>query len=367
MRGPRRIVVVLLAAGLALPVLRACRAAGPAASEPVKNVVLAIHGGEGDLDEKSLSREERAKIQETLEQALTRGRDRMTAQGGTSLDGVEEAIRVLEDSGLFDAGKGTVLDHDGHASLDASIMEGKNRKAGAVAGVTLVKNPIRAARAVMEKSRHVLLVGRGADLFALQQGLTLVPPDYFLNPKNWEELQEAWKKEAATKKDNPRFRKQARAEPPGGRRKFGTVGAVALKDGVLAAGTSTGGLTNKLPGRVGDSPIIGAGTYADNATCAVSCTGIGEYFIRYAVASDVSARVRYKGIRAREAADQVVEELKTIKTEETYDVPGVEGGLIVLDRDGTFTAHYNATQMTRGSITRDGKPHVILFDKAPPK
>jgi beta-aspartyl-peptidase (threonine type) len=366
MRGPRRIVVVLLAAGLALPVLRACRAAEPAAGEPVKDVVLAIHGGEGDLDQMKLDPKERAAIQKTLEQALEQGRKRMMAPGGTSLDGVEEAIRVMEDSGLFDAGKGTVLDHDGHASLDASIMEGKNRKAGAVAGVTLVKNPIRAARAVMEKSRHVLLVGRGADLFALQQGLTLVPPDYFLNPTNWKELQDAWKKEK--KKDNPRFSKQTRHEPPGSRRKFGTVGAVALKDGVLAAGTSTGGLTNKLPGRVGDSPIIGAGTYAENATCAVSCTGIGEYFIRYAVAYDVSARMKYnKGVTARQAAHEVIQELKKVETEEAYDVRGVEGGLIVLDQHHTFTADYNATQMTRGYITNNGAPHVILFDEAPPK
>lgn len=358
MRVPRRVVLSLLAGSLALPVVLLARAAEPPADPPVANVMLAIHGGEGDLEEMKTSEEEKAKYEATLRDALEKGRESMRRQGGTSLDGVETAIRVLEDSGLFDAGKGTVLDHDGHASLDASIMEGKDRKAGAVAGVTIVKNPIRAARAVMQETRHVLLVGRGADLFAIRQKLDVVHPDYFLNKKNWDELQEEWKK------DNPRFRKQAREGPPA-RRRFGTVGAVALWKGTLAAGTSTGGLTNKLPGRVGDSPIIGAGTYADNGTCAVSCTGIGEYFIRYAVAYDVSALMKYKGMAAGQAADRVIEELRGIQgAPPDPHIKGVEGGLIVLDNQGNFTVRYNADQMTRGYVRDDAKPPAVaLFDK----
>jgi beta-aspartyl-peptidase (threonine type) len=327
-------------------------------------VVLAIHGGEGDLDEKTLNPKDKEMYLETLAKALTRGREAMQKAGGTSLDGVETAIRVMEESGLFDAGMGSVLDHDGHASLDAAIMRGDDHKAGAVADVTIVKHPISAARKVMECSPHVLIVGPGADRFALRWvPKDIVSPDDFLNKKNWQELQEVWKK-----KKDVRSRPQAGGSPAAGRRRYGTVGAVARWKGVLAAGTSTGGLTDKLSGRVGDSPIIGAGTFADNNTCAVSCTGIGEYFIRYAVAHDVSARMKYKGTRmtAEQAASEVTAELRKIRTEEKSDAPGgegVEGGLIVLDKNGTFTARYNATQMTRGYIKDDGKPPVVtLFD-----
>jgi beta-aspartyl-peptidase (threonine type) len=325
-------------------------------------VVLAIHGGEGDLDEKMLNPQEKEKYKKTLAKALTDGRSAMEKAGGTSLDGVETAIRVMEESGLFDAGMGSVLDHDGHASLDAAIMRGDDHKAGAVADVTIVKHPISAARKVMECSPHVLIVGPGADRFALRWvPKDIIPPDDFLNEKKWQELQEVWKK-----KKDLRARPQAGGGPAAGRRRYGTVGAVALWNKILAAGTSTGGLTDKLSGRVGDSPIIGAGTFADNNTCAVSCTGIGEYFIRYAVAHDVSARTKYAGRKAEQAANEVIGELKKIKTEEKSDAPGgegVEGGLIVLDKNGMFTARYNATQMTRGYIKDDGKPPVVtLFD-----
>jgi beta-aspartyl-peptidase (threonine type) len=325
-------------------------------------VVLAIHGGEGDLDEKTLTPKDKEEYLKTLARALTKGREAMKKPGGTSLDGVETAIREMEESVLFDAGMGSVLDHDGRASLDASIMRGDDHKAGAVADVTIVKHPISAARKVMECSHHVLIVGPGADRFALRWvPKDIVSPDDFLNKKNWQELQEVWKK-----KKDVRARPQSGGGPAAGRRRYGTVGAVALWKGTLAAGTSTGGLTDKLSGRVGDSPIIGAGTFADNNTCAVSCTGIGEYFIRYAVAHDVSARMKYKGIPAEQAASEVIGELKKIKTEEKSDAPGgvgVEGGLIVLDKDGTFTARYNATQMTRGYVKDDDKPPVVtLFD-----
>jgi beta-aspartyl-peptidase (threonine type) len=359
MRGLKGILLSLLVAGPALVAL-AADALEPPGGPTEKGVMLAIHGGEGDLDEMTLTRKEKADYEQTLAKALTEGRAAMKKPRGTSLDGVVAAIRVMEESGLFDAGTGSVLDHDGHATLDASIMEGKDHRAGAVADVTIVGHPISAARAVMEHSDHVLLVGPGADRFALRWvPKDVLPPDDFVNRKNWAELQEVWKK----KKDR-RSRPQAGA-PAAARRRYGTVGAVALWNGVLAAGTSTGGLTDKLSGRVGDSPILGAGTYADNDTCAVSCTGIGEYFIRYAVAHDLTARMKYKGIGSRDAADAIVVELRHIPVKET-DAPkgGVEGGLIVLDKDGNFTARYNATQMTRGYIRDDGKPPVVtLFDK----
>jgi beta-aspartyl-peptidase (threonine type) len=362
MRVWRAVPVVVLAVCLALPVLLVGEAAEPAGGAPVKDVVLAIHGGEGDLSPTS-PKDEVEKVEKMLKQALEAGYNRMTAPGGTGLDGVEAAIRVLEDSGLFDAGKGSVFTHDGHNELDASIMEGKDKKAGAVANVTIVKNPISAARAVMEKSRHVLLVGRGAEMFALEHKLEMVPPSYFFNQKSWDELQDEWKK-----KKDPRSRRAARDEAPGRRPHFGTVGAVARWKGTLAAGTSTGGLTDKLPGRVGDSPILGAGTYADNDTCAVSSTGIGEYFIRYAIAHDVSARMKYKGLPADKAAGEVIGQLKTIPVKEpTEGVEGVEGAVIVLDKDGNFSARYNSTQMSRGWVTRDGTVTVRLFDQSPPK
>jgi beta-aspartyl-peptidase (threonine type) len=255
--------------------------------------------------------------------------DRSVEDVVLAIHGVEAAIRVMEESGLFDAGMGSVLDNDGHASLDASIMRGDDHKAGAVADVTIVKHPISAARKVMEKSNHVLIVGPGADRFALRllPKEDIIDPDAFLNEKKWQELQEVWKKK------DKRLPK-AVGPPPARRRRYGTVGAVALwpppdQAGgrpVLAAGTSTGGLTGKLPGRVGDSPIIGAGTYADNDTCAASCTGIGEYFIRYAVAHDIAARVKYGKNTTAEAADEVIKKLKEIKTEEKSDAPGGRRG-----------------------------------------
>jgi beta-aspartyl-peptidase (threonine type) len=267
---------------------------------------------------------------------------------GTSLDAVEAAIRVLEDSPLFNAGKGAVFTSDGRNELDASIMEGKERHAGAVAGVTTIKNPIAAARVVMEKSPHVLMVGRGAELFAAEQGVETVDPKYFHTEERWKALEKA--REAEKKKDPG---KGGEGLKP--RRYHGTVGAVAVKDGNIAAGTSTGGMTNKKFGRVGDSPIIGAGTFADNATCGVSCTGHGEVFIRYAVASDVAARMRYKKLGVREAAEEVIE---AIPDEED----GV-GGLIALDAKGNFAMPMSPMSegMYRGFITQDGTFKVMIY------
>ncbi len=348
-------LLLLIAASLPLMVLAVAEQAPQA--KPARKLVLVIHGGEGDLPEKVTPEIEKAH-KEVLEQALRQGYARLKQnKKDASLDAIEAAIRVMEDSPLFNAGKGAVFTHEGRNELDASIMEGKDKKAGAVAGVTIVKNPITAARAVMEHSPHVLLVGRGAELFAIKQKLDIVHPDYFWTEQRWKELQEALQKEDKRRKDGDG------AAAPARERHFGTVGAVALdQDGNLAAGTSTGGMTNKWSGRIGDSPIIGAGTYADNEACAVSCTGWGEYFIRYAVAHDISARVKYAHRSVKEAAEIVINE--------QLQKAGAEGGAIVLGPKGDFHIAYNrlAGQMSRGYITSDdGKPYVAILDKPLPK
>jgi beta-aspartyl-peptidase (threonine type) len=329
-----------------LAVLAPALLAGPAegAAPEGARVVLVIHGGAGAMPRDKMTREKEAAYRTDLEAALRAGYKELQRDGGTSLDAVEAAIRVLEDSGHFNAGKGSVYNHDGHCQLDAAVMEGKDKRAGAVAAVTTVKNPIAAARAVMEKSPHVFLVGRGADVFASAQGLKIVDPSYFGTPERWQQLQDALREEE----------KKERPAPKG--RHLGTVGAVALdRQGNLAAGTSTGGLTNKRFGRVGDSPIIGAGTYADNAACAVSCTGHGEVFIRYAVAHDIVARMKYGKQSVQEAAQAALDALPPEK--------GGAGGLIALDAQGRFAAPYNTPGMFRGWITADGTAHVLIYDK----
>jgi beta-aspartyl-peptidase (threonine type) len=323
---------------------------------PVRPLVLVVHGGEGDLPEK-VTPELEKKHKEVLEEALRRGYARLKeGKKGASIDAVESAIRVLEDSPLFNAGKGAVFTHEGRNELDAAIMEGKEKKAGAVAGVTIVKNPISAARAVMEHSPHVLLIGRGAELFAIKHKLDIVHPDYFWTEQRWKELQDALKKEE-------KQRGRAGGVSPSRQRHFGTVGAVALDgDGNLAAGTSTGGMTNKWSGRVGDTPVIGAGTYADNDACAVSCTGWGEYFIRYAVAHDITARVKYARLSVKDAAEAVIND--------QLQKAGAEGGAIVLAPTGAFHIVYNplAGQMSRGYISSsDETPHSAILDKPLPK
>jgi beta-aspartyl-peptidase (threonine type) len=350
-----RFLLVFLAASLPLLAWMLADGAAPPA-QPARKLALIIHGGEGDLPEK-VPPELEKQCKEVLEEALQRGYARLKeGKKGASLDAVEAAIRVMEDSPLFNAGKGAVFTHDGHNELDASIMEGKDKKAGAVAGVTIVKNPISAARAVMEHSPHVLFAGRAAELFAIQQKLDIVHPDYFWTEQRWKELQDALRKEE-------KQRKEGEGAAPARQRHFGTVGAVALDgDGNLAAGTSTGGMTNKWPGRIGDSPIIGAGTYADNKACAVSCTGWGEYFIRYAVAHDITARVKYGRRSVKEAAEAVINE--------QLQKADAEGGAIVLGPNGDFHVTYNrlAGQMSRGYITSDDdKPHAAIFDKPLPK
>jgi L-asparaginase / beta-aspartyl-peptidase len=304
-------------------------------------VVLAIHGGAGALPRSRMTPQREKQYRAELEKALRTGHAVLKRETGTSLDAVEAAIRVLEDSPPFNAGKGAVFTHDGRNELDASIMEGKEKRAGAVAAVTVIKNPISAARAVLEKSPHVLLVGRGAELFATGQGLEIVEPEYFWTRDRWLRLKQALEKE------------KGGGKPPPSR---GTVGAVAVdRAGNLAAGTSTGGMTNKRYGRVGDSPIIGAGTYADNGACAVSCTGHGEIFIRYAVAYDVAALIKYRKLSVARAAQRTLDGLP--KEE------GGVGGLIALDAQSNLAMPYNTEGMYRGYVTDDGTIHTLIYDK----
>ncbi len=300
------------------------------------NFALALHGGAGNITPQNLPPDEAQACRAVLEQVLKTGYALME-QGGRSLDVVETLVRLLEDSPLFNAGKGSCLTYEGRIELDASIMDGRTRQAGAVAGVTTLRNPISAARAVMERSSHVLLIGSGAEEFAREHGVEIVEPAYF-----WTQRQaERW--EAS---------RQSRASQNS--EKLGTVGAVALDShGDLAAATSTGGMMNKRYGRVGDSPIIGAGTYANNATCAVSATGHGEHFICNVVAYDISALMEYKGLSVQEAAEEVVMR-KLVARQGT-------GGVIAVDTNGHIAMPFNTMGMYRGSIGADGRAIVHIF------
>ncbi len=308
---------------------------------------LVIHGGAG-VERASSSPADLAEARAAMEKALRTGQA-LLAQGKPAVDAVAAAITVLEDSPQFNAGKGAVFTHDGRNELDAAIMDGRTGKAGAVAGVHRVKNPIELARAVMDHSEHVMLVGDGAEVFAKQHGITLVAPSYFRTEKRWQQLQQALKEEA---------NKQAHADLETAKH-FGTVGALALDlQGNLAAGTSTGGMTNKRYGRVGDSPIIGAGTFADSR-CAVSGTGWGEFYIRAVAAYDICARVKYAGQSLAQAADAVIDQ----------QIPkaGGDGGAIALGADGSVAFPFNTEGMYRGWIGADGVPHVAIFkDEALP-
>ncbi|MGA3014123.1 MAG: isoaspartyl peptidase/L-asparaginase [Bacteroidales bacterium] len=308
-------------------------------SNDQKPWVLVIHGGAGGTIGQKMPIEKQQEYISKMTEVLRAGAA-VLSSGGSSLDAVEKCIRMMEDSPLFNAGKGSVFTEEGKNEMDASIMDGQSLKAGAVAGVTTIKNPISAARAVMEKSKHVLLIDGGAEKFAKAQGLEIVPTSYFYTKQRWEEFQKVHNQEMNHKPDSVRS--------------HGTVGAVALDThGNLAAGTSTGGMTNKMKGRVGDSPIIGAGTYANNNTCAVSCTGHGEYFIRNVVAYDVSARMEYKGQTLTEAAGNIVNvKLKS---------QGAEGGLIAVDKNGNIATPFNTALMFRGTIRMGSKIQVEIY------
>lgn len=306
---------------------------------------LVIHGGAGTINRGDMTPELEAEYRSVLETALRTGH-KLLKEGHSAVDCVEAAIRVMEDSPLFNAGKGAVFTHNGTNELDAAIMDGRTMKAGAVAGVTIVRNPISAARAVMDRSPHVMLIGKGADLFATAQGLEVVDPTYFWTERRWKQLQKSLIDASPTATSGP--------STAGPDRKFGTVGAVALdREGHLAAGTSTGGMTDKLYGRVGDSPVIGAGTYASDKSCAVSATGHGEYFIRYTVARDIAARMELAHASVRDAADQVV--MKALVE------AGGTGGVIALDHQGNYAMPFNTTGMYRGVIGADGVPHVWIY------
>lgn len=289
---------------------------------------IVIHGGAGTIERGMMTDSAEAEIRAALRAALDIGYSTME-NGGSALEAVAAAIGMLEDAPQFNAGRGAVMTSDGRHELDASVMDGSNLNAGAVAGVTTIKNPIRAAMAVMENSTHVLLSGEGAETFARGQGLEHVENDYFTVPR-------IKKKYDVMNKDRGQL---TPAENEAS--KFGTVGAVAVdKDGNIAAGTSTGGMMNKQFGRIGDSPLIGAGTYADNATCGVSCTGHGEYFIRIGVAKDVADQMEYGGKTLEEAARHTIHgKLTDMKA---------GGGLIALDRDGNISMEFNTSGMYRG-------------------
>lgn len=318
---------------------------GEVKSQPMENFALVIHGGAGTILKQNMTPELEQQYKDKLNEALKTGYD-ILEKGGTSLDAVVGAIKVMEDSPLFNAGKGSVFANNGTNSMDASIMNGKDIKAGAVAGVHTIRNPIEGARAVMEKSPHVMLSGDGADKFAKEQGLKIEDPEYFYDAKRWDQFLQIKKQDEikpdhnSSPKDTSGYvhPKDAEFLPE---KKFGTVGCVALdKYGNLAAGTSTGGMTNKKWGRVGDSPVIGAGTYANNKTCGVSCTGHGEYFIRNVVAYDVAALMEYKGLSLEQAANEVV--MKKLKPQQA------EGGLIAMDAKGNITMPFNTPGMYRG-------------------
>ena len=291
---------------------------------------IVIHGGAGVITRNKMTPEMDAEYRVALGAALDTGK-KILIQGGSALDAVEMTIRVMEDNPLFNAGKGAVFTHEGKNELDAAIMDGSNLGAGSVACVTDIKNPITAARRVMTNSGHVMLSGTGASQFAKEQGLEIVSPSYFYTRRRFDELQEALKKE-----------------------KNGTVGCCALdKNGNLAAGTSTGGMTNKRYNRIGDTPVIGAGTYANNNTCAVSATGHGEYFIRWTVAHDISALMEYKGLSLKEASEFVVNN-KLLKA-------GGSGGVICLDRSGNISMPFNTEGMFRGFSSADGKEGILIY------
>ena len=304
---------------------------------------IVIHGGAGTILRKNMTPEREAQYREVLEQALDVGEE-ILRNGGSATEAVEKTIHVMEDSPLFNAGKGAVFTNEGKNELDASIMRGSDQNAGAVGGLRQVKNPISAAIAVMDQSEHVLLTSSGAEQFAKEQGLEMVDPAYFYTERRWNSLQRVMDKEETelSESDDPDDKKH------------GTVGCVALdKNGNIVAGTSTGGMTNKRYNRFGDVPIIGAGTYADNATCGVSCTGHGEYFIRYAVAHDVHARMLYLKESLGTAADHVVNTTLVNK--------GGSGGLIALDSYGNVAMPFNSAGMYRG-YAKPGERYIGIYE-----
>jgi beta-aspartyl-peptidase (threonine type) len=362
----------LLAFPLACLVLTSLSSAQPSPAaqslaQPAHKWALVIHGGAGSPSRQTLSPETeaayRAGIREAVDAAVA-----VLGNGGPALDAVEAAIQKLEDNPLFNAGRGAVFAVDGTNQLDAAIMDGLTLRAGAVAGVRRTRHPISLARAVMEHSTHVMLISSGADEFAASQHLEQLPPSFFFIEHRWQELVNELKKKGLPIPPRPAGSPPAPAKPvsmiPGlmieapGSHAYGTVGVVALdSDGNLAAGTSTGGLTGKQWNRVGDSPIIGAGTYASNQSCAVSGTGVGEYFIRLTVARTICALVQYKGMSLQAAADEVIQEQLTGM--------GGEGGVIALAPDGAMVWSFNTPGMFRARVQQGGTPQISIYRDEP--
>ncbi len=334
MRQTRFIGVIRLA--LALTTLLLARTVGAQEKVNPMKYVMVIHGGAGTIERGDMTPEKEQAYRTGLEESIKAGYA-VIERGGASLDAVEAAIRVLEDNPLFNAGCGAVFTHEGTNELDASIMDGRTLKAGAVAGLKHIKNPISLARLVMDTSPHVMMAGDGAEAFAKKMGVSFVDQKYFYTQERWDALQKA----------------KASPAPVSEKDKHGTVGAVALdKEGNLAAGTSTGGMTNKQFGRIGDSPVIGAGTYANNRTCAISCTGDGEYFIRAAAAHDVSAQMDYKATPVAQAAQAVIDKIGKL---------GGTGGLIAIDHEGHIAMPFNTSGMYRATINVTGKVNVEIY------
>ncbi|MBW3554328.1 MAG: isoaspartyl peptidase/L-asparaginase [Gemmatimonadetes bacterium] len=351
------------AAALLLLLTLGCASAAPGPPEPQGPAGeadapridwgLVMHGGAGTITRASMTPEVEAQYRETMEAAIRAGHA-VLRDGGGSLDAVVATIKVLEDSPLFNSGRGAVFTAEGTNSLDASIMYGPTLAAGAVAGVTRVKNPIDLARMVMEQSPHVMLSGAGAEEFARLRGVELVDPSYFYTERRWRALEEARRAERGggdgASNDDPTG--DSNVDPSA--EKFGTVGVVALdRTGAIAAGTSTGGMTNKKWGRIGDSPVIGAGTYAGE-NCGISATGWGEYFIRNVVAYDICARMKYRGISLRQAAHEMIMEQLEAQEPET-------GGIVGLDGDGNIVMTFNSAGMYRGWVGADGEVRTAIY------
>ena len=339
---------LILCVLLCAPIFTRAQTKSPAA----KKYVLVIHGGAGTILRSNMTAEKEQLYKQGLQKALNAGSE-ILKNGGNAIDAVEATIRILEDDSLFNAGKGAVFTNEGRNELDASIMDGKTLKAGAVAGITNIKNPITAARAVMDRSEHVMMAGKGAELFAAKNGCTVVVPSYFFTTQRWLDLLDA-KKDDSLKMLHADSSKAFLRQQDNHDYKYGTVGAVALDTyGNLAAATSTGGMTNKKFGRVGDSPIIGAGTYADNNTCAVSCTGWGEYFMRLSMAKSVADRIELAHMSVQDAAkEMIMKKLPAL---------GGDGGLIAVDKDGNFVMSFNTEGMYRGYVRSDGESKIEIY------
>ncbi len=344
-----------------LIVLVSCREVGEhhaskAATDEASNIntekaefSIVIHGGAGTILKKNMTPEREAAYKAKLEEAIRVGYE-ILKNGGTSLDAVTKTINVMEDSPLFNAGKGAVFTNAETNELDASIMDGKTLNAGASAGTTNVKYPIDLARAIMDNSPHVMMAGKGAETFAIEQGMEIVDPSYFHTDRRLQSVKRAKERE---KIELDHDDKSAFYDPTIKDYKFGTVGCAALdKDGNLAAGTSTGGMTNKRWGRVGDAPIIGSGTYANNATCAVSSTGWGEFFIRAQVAHDISAMMEYKGLSLKEASKAVIGKVGDL---------GGDGGIVAVDKNGNVAMEFNTAGMYRATMNDKGELTIGIY------